>query len=182
MYSIIGLGNPGEKYEKTRHNAGFMVLDEFAKKHNFPPFEFDKMVNSLASKGSLSGEQTILAKPQTMMNNSGSAIKKLLDIHPSTSLGTSNLIIVHDDIDLPLGTMRVSRDSGSAGHRGVESIIQHIGTKDFTRIRIGILPDRGKPQDVEAFVLKPFEKKELPVFSDAMEKAVDALDSISITH
>ncbi|MDO8633420.1 MAG: aminoacyl-tRNA hydrolase, partial [Candidatus Wildermuthbacteria bacterium] len=129
MQLIVGLGNPGKKYEKTRHNAGFMVLDELEKKE-LP--------------------QTRLLKPDTFMNNSGGAVKKEMQ---KLKIKNQSLIIIHDDIDIPLGKIKVSKGSGSAGHKGVESIIQSLGTKEFIRIRIGILPPEGKPEDVETFVL-----------------------------
>ncbi|MDP2664987.1 MAG: aminoacyl-tRNA hydrolase [bacterium] len=153
MQLIVGLGNPGEKYEKTRHNAGFMVLDELEKKE-LP--------------------QARLLKPDTFMNDSGSAV---LRATKNYKLKTTNLIVVHDDIDIPLGNIKVSKGSGSAGHKGVESIIQALGTKDFTRIRIGILPPEGKPADVENFVLKPFKKEELPLLEASITSAVTTLIS-----
>ncbi|OHA63184.1 MAG: hypothetical protein A2842_00125 [Candidatus Wildermuthbacteria bacterium RIFCSPHIGHO2_01_FULL_48_25] len=153
MYLIVGLGNPGKKYEKTRHNAGFMVLDELEKKE-LP--------------------EARLLKPDTFMNDSGSAVLKATKNY---KLPTKNLVVVHDDIDIPLGKIKVSKGSGSAGHKGVESIIQALGTKDFTRIRIGILPPEGKPADVENFVLKPFKKEELPLLTTAITSALSILES-----
>lgn len=155
MLLIVGLGNPGKKYEKTRHNAGCMVLDELKKKE-FPGVR--------------------LLKPDTFMNNSGKVVKSLLTKYQI--LNTKYLVVVHDDIDIPLGKIKVSKGSGSAGHKGVESIIQSLGTKDFTRIRVGILPPAGKPEDVETFVLKNFKKEELPLLHKAIEDSCIALENL----
>ena len=153
MHLIVGLGNPGKKYEKTRHNAGFMVLDELEKKE-LP--------------------EVRLLKPDAFMNDSGSAVYRAIKNY---KLKAVNLIVVHDDIDIPLGKIKVSKGSGSAGHKGVESIIQALGTKDFTRIRIGILPPEGKPADVETFVLKHFKKEELPLLTAAITSALSIFES-----
>lgn len=176
MMLIAGLGNPGKEYEKTRHNAGFMALDEYTKEYNFPPFKLSKKHSSLISerylgsaKEFLGRTKVVLAKPQTFMNNSGKAVKSLL------GKTKSDLVVIHDDIDISLGKIKVSRGSGSAGHKGVDSIIQSLGTKDFTRIRIGIQPEKGKPENVEGFVLQSFQKLELPLLQSALQNAVQTL-------
>src|SRR3989338_349129 len=174
MLLIVGLGNPGKKYEKTRHNAGFWAIDTIATNFQFPIFNFQSIFNTQISKGKIADKQIIFAKPQTFMNNSGSAVQK---ITKNYKLKTTNLIVVHDDIDIPLGKIKVSKGSGSAGHKGVESIIQSLGTKDFTRIRIGILPPEGKPEDVETFVLKNFKKEELPLLNASIASALSTLES-----
>lgn len=176
MFLIAGLGNPGEKYTRTRHNVGFMTLDAFQLKHDFMDFKLDKKSNSLISEGLITDEKVILAKPQTFMNNSGAAVKSLYTKYKI--LDTRYLILVHDDIDLPVGTIRISANSGSAGHKGVESVIQHLGTQDFPRVRIGIQPQIGKPKNVEAFVLKKFAKEELSVIENAIQHTCDALASL----
>ena len=181
MMLLVGLGNPGKEYQETRHNAGFMVLDEFAKVNGFPLFKLSRKHSSLISEGILDSVKVLLVKPQTFMNNSGKAVRILLRNLVSKRLETKflskRLIIAHDDVDIPLGNIRVSRGSGSAGHKGVDSIIQSLGTKDFTRIRIGIQPAKGKPEDVENFVLKKFSKKELPLLEVAIQEAVTAIIS-----
>lgn len=178
MILIVGLGNPGAEYQKTRHNVGFTALDEFAKIHEFSPFTLSKKHSSLISEGVLDQVKVTLAKPQTFMNNSGKAVKSLL---PKFSLDTTKpgLVVIHDDIDIPLGKVKVSRGSGSAGHKGVDSIIQTLGTKDFTRIRIGILPQAGKPEDVESFVLRRFSPSELPLLQSALQNAIQVLAKLS---
>ena len=149
MFLVVGLGNPGEQYEKTRHNVGFMVLD------------------ALESKP----EHAVLLKPQTFMNNSGKAVKEKYQ-------NDTQLIVIHDDIDLPLGKIKISKNAGSAGHKGVESIMKEIGTQNFIRIRVGIQPEKGKPNNVEDFVLKQFTKKELPLLQEAIKNSVAALETI----
>lgn len=177
-FLVVGLGNPGIQYQKTRHNAGFMVLDEFQKEHGFPPFKLSKKHSSLVSEGILNSIKVVLAKPQTFMNNSGKAVKSLL-LKSDLSRTKPSLVVVHDDIDILLGKVKISRGSGSAGHKGVDSIIQSLGTKDFTRIRIGIQPDKGKPENVEEFVLQTFKKPELPLLQSALQNAIQTLSKLS---
>ncbi len=166
MIIIIGLGNPGKKFENTRHNVGFMALDEFARKNNFPDFELQKKSNSLISEN----ENIVLAKPQTFMNESGKAVKSLTTHYP---LQTTNLIIIHDDIDLPVGKIKIIKERGSAGHKGVESIIKNIGNDGLIRIRIGI----GLENKIDAMkvVLKKFSPDEQKTINQTLEKVVDAL-------
>jgi len=171
MIIIAGLGNPGEEYEKTPHNAGFEAVDYLAKKNGFGEFEFDKFANALVSKKDyIAKDYVVLAKPQTFMNSSGLAIGKLVGRWQRT---IGRLIVIHDDIDLPLGEFRVSKDKGSAGHKGVDSVIKELGTKDFTRIRIGICPDK-KPKEVEKYVLKKFSREN-------KEKLAQVFEQISLT-
>jgi len=177
MLIIIGLGNPGEKYSRTRHNAGFRVLDEFQKENNFPKFKLAKKNNSLISEGKIANKKILLVKPQTFMNNSGLAVKSLTTHY---SLLTKNLTVVHDDIDLPLGKIKIIKNRGSAGHKGVESIIKELRTKGFVRFRIGIkkIHDLGfKIQDVKAeeFVLKNFTKDEEKIVKDVIKTTCSAL-------
>jgi len=171
MFLIVGLGNPGDKYINTRHNIGFLVIDQLKKKLDFPDFVFDKKSNSLLSKK----EDIILAKPNTYMNLSGSAARALSKYYKMES---ENQIIVHDDIDLPLGKIRVSKDRGSAGHKGVESIIKELKTKNFVRIRVGIRPEVGKPKKTEEFVLKKFNKEEKGIVTETIEDAVRTIKII----
>ena len=178
MFLIVGLGNPGEKYENTRHNVGFLALDTLAKDHEFPKFALSKKHSSLISEGVLGQKKTILAKPQTFMNNSGAAAKSLYAKYKIQD--TRYMIVIHDDIDIPLGKVKISANRGSAGHKGVESIIQALGTKNFTRVRIGIQPTKGKPKDIETFVLKSFQKAELPLLRSAIEEATTSLLSFVV--
>ena len=176
MFLVIGLGNPGQKYQQTRHNAGFMAIHALGEKYDFPAFRLDKKSNSLISEGFINNEKLILAKPQTFMNNSGTAVKSLYTKYKI--LDTRYLILVHDDIDLPVGTIRISTNSGSAGHKGIDSIINAIGTKNFTRIRIGILPKPEKPKNVDQFVLKKFTKEENEIIEQTIESSTRAIEML----
>ena len=192
MYLIIGLGNPGEQYEKTRHNVGFLVVDVLAKQWQCDEWSFDKKSSSLLADCVKPGftqpgvtQPVLLAKPQTFMNNSGKAVKSLIAKLGLAKAGLAkakpSLVVIHDDIDLPLGTVKVSSNRGSAGHKGVESIIQTLGSKNFVRIRVGIQPEKGKPEDVEDFVLQSFKKIELPSLRSAIQQATETLASITFT-
>ena len=165
---IVGLGNPGKKFEHTRHNAGFMAVDAFAVKNNFPEFAESKKHESLISEN----EDTLLIKPQTFMNDSGRAVQSLIKNHQVT------LIVVHDDIDLPLGKIKFSQDSGAGGHKGVASIIQHLGHAHFIRLKIGIATDDKKAEEV---VLQTFSQEEQEVLHSSIEKSAEALQYL-ITH
>ena len=136
MTVIIGLGNPGKEYNNTRHNVGFMVLDQLVKE---VPADF------------------VLAKTKTFMNLSGKAVKEILRNQKPQN---KDLILVHDDIDITVGKFKMQKGRGAAGHKGVQSVINELGTKDFWRIRVGVCPERGKPKNVEKFVLQNFTKKE----------------------
>ena len=173
---ICGLGNPGEQYEKTRHNVGFMVLDAAASKFQASSFKFQANLNAQVSEGILDDQNIVLAKPQTFMNSSGDAVKNIYTKYQIPD--TKYIIVVHDDIDLPVGTIRISQASGSAGHKGVQSIIDQLGTNEFARIRVGILPERGKSEDVENFVLKKFSKNEWPLIEAAIQNASSAIETI----
>lgn len=175
MYLVVGLGNPGKKYEKTRHNVGFLALDAFAKEHSFPEFTLVKKHTSFVSEGVLSETKVVLAKPQTFMNNSGKAVASLVSLSLGKLSETKELVVVHDDIDIPLGKVKVSESRGSAGHKGVDSIIQTLGTKNFTRVRIGIQPEGEKPNDVDIFVLQPLVKEELKSLKSSIVAATQIL-------
>src|SRR4030042_724060 len=187
MVIIIGLGNPGKKYINTRHNIGFEVLDQFVKENNFPEFKLSKKFNALISENVINGKKIILAKPQTFMNNSGISVKKLAGVSPplnqrgSDPRNLRNLYIIHDDIDLPLGKIRPSENRGSAGHKGVESIIKELGTKDFTRIRIGIHPlcFHASVHRSKEFVLEKFKKEEKELLNQAVRQALPEIKKLS---
>lgn len=172
MIIIIGLGNPGKKYKDTRHNIGFQVINEFREKNNFPEFKLSKKFNALISENILGSKKIILAKPQTFMNNSGKAVRPLINFYKITS---QNLFIIHDDIDLFLGKIKISFARGSAGHKGIESIIKEIGTKNFIRFRLGIQPKKGKPQNTESFVLQKFSKQEKETLDKIIKKTTEAI-------
>jgi PTH1 family peptidyl-tRNA hydrolase len=165
MTIIIGLGNPGEQYKNTRHNVGFMAIDKFAKKNDFPEFKLQKKSNALISEK----DNIVLVKPQTFMNESGKAIKEIIKNKP-----IENLIVIHDDIDLPIGKIKIVQERGSAGHKGVESIIQNIGNDGLIRFRIGIGSE--KKQEVIKIVLKKFSSEEQKIIDKIIQKAADALN------
>ncbi|QQR54985.1 aminoacyl-tRNA hydrolase [Candidatus Peregrinibacteria bacterium] len=168
MKVICGLGNPGEKYEKTRHNVGFRALDAFAQKNEFPPFELRGKA-WISEKGQ-GFKKVLLLKPVTFMNLSGEAVQEVLQFY---KLEPKNLLVVYDDVDLPLGTLRY-REKGSAGtHNGMKSLIQNLATLDFPRLRIGI-ESRGQsaPEQMplDAFVLAPFTEEEESVLKNEIPK------------
>lgn len=165
MTIIIGLGNPGKKFEHTRHNVGFMALDVFSKENNFPEFSLQKKYDAeISESGSV-----ILAKPQTFMNESGKSAKKLLE-----NKNIKNIIIIHDDIDLPVGKIKIVKDRGSAGHKGIESIIQNIGNENLIRFRIGIAPE--KKVEAKKVVLKKFSESEKKHINNSIKKISEALN------
>jgi len=184
MKLLIGLGNPGDRYKKTRHNVGFMALDYFSKeileKQNSEEISKQEKFNAIIANAEFVSsvgyrEKLLLVYPQTFMNNSGVAVQEILSFY---KLEPSDIIVIHDEIDLPLGTVRVTEDSGAAGHNGVKSIIEQLGTSKFKRIRIGIesrIENRIPPTDV--FVLEPFTKEELDLlpFTKISEKINEEL-------
>lgn len=178
MIIIIGLGNPGEKFKNTRHNVGFMVVDKIAEKNNFPEFKISKKFNAEISEGNLEDQKVLLVKPQTFMNESGKAVSAVTK--PYTTNPKPLLVVVHDDIDLPVGKIKIVKDRGSAGHKGVESIIKSIGNDGLIRIRIGIaqvqshdLDHRTKAKNI---VLKKFTKEEKELLEKTIAKTAEALD------
>ena len=131
---IVGLGNTGKEYEKTRHNAGRSVVELLAKQEGLDEFVFNKTSNALVNKGAIEGESTTLVLPETMVNLSGKAVVAFV----KSVKAAKNLLVIHDDLDLPLGAIKMVFGRGSGGHKGVESIMRMIKTKDFARLRIGI--------------------------------------------
>ena len=136
MYYIVGLGNPGEEYKLSRHNTGRIIVEDFRKSEDLEDFEVDKKINALVSEGKLKKEKFTLILPETFMNKSGLSLKNLV----TSKKKAENLVVIHDDVDLPLGRAKISFGSGSGGHKGVESIMRAIKTKDFARIRVGVSP------------------------------------------
>ena len=177
---IVALGNPGNEYENTRHNVGFAVLDAFGEKYKIVGKEEKKLSSWYGKEKIEIGKETyevILAWPTTFMNNSGEAVLKLLNWF---KIEHSDLIVVHDEVALNLGKVRINFNSGAGGHHGVESIIQMLGDKqEFTRLRIGIGPDPGG--DVRAdYVLKKFGKEEENLVKKVTELSVSALEDLII--
>ncbi len=165
---IAGLGNPDRKYFQTRHNIGFMVVDEIAHQNNLTVSKSRFDAEYVASN--FKQFKLFLVKPQSYMNKSGFPIQKLISYF---KINIANLIVVHDDIDLPFGRIRVSKERGHGGHNGIRSIIQALGTKDFIRIRVGIA-NPGNQNSVTGHVLGDFSKEENRSLKNLIEKAADA--------
>lgn len=169
MYSIVGLGNPGEEYTATRHNIGWRAVTHFIEEARLPNLVRSGTFNALISEGVVGGHQVGVLLPTTFMNNSGSSVQKYLSERKST---TSELVVVHDDVDLPFGKIRISVGRGGGGHNGVGSIIESLGTQEFIRVRIGVAKIgflggvvRPKGDRLADFVLGTFtrsEEKEIP--------------------
>ncbi len=163
MKLIIGLGNPGKKYEHTRHNAGFLAIDELAKNLELK-FKDDKKMKAGVAKG----PEIILAKPQTFMNESGVAVRALIDFY---KIKPTDIVVIHDDKDIPLGEFRNQTDRSAAGHNGIKSIIEHLGTQNFRRLRVGIAtPEMDKYDDKADFVLGKFSKEEIKILDEVIKK------------
>lgn len=189
---IVGLGNPGKKYEKTRHNIGFRFVSNFAlSAAKSTKFTLKESFQAEIKEIKYSSEKIILAKPTTFMNKSGQAVSALASFF---KIKPENIWVIHDDIDLPLGVLKISQQRGSAGHRGVQSIINSLKTKNFIRFRIGIYPpgqtflsrlglrwgkdcsiEKKKFLDVEKFVLKKFSAEEEKIISEALKEANQAI-------
>jgi peptidyl-tRNA hydrolase, PTH1 family len=169
---VVGLGNPGEKYQRTRHNLGYFVIDQLARQKNI---SIDRnLCNALIGEGHNNGEKLILAKPQTFMNRSGVAVYALLDEFCGSA---EDLIVVYDDLDLPFGRIRIRPNGSAGGHRGIISIMESLAGAPFTRVRVGI----GRPPpsvDAVDYVLEPFtaiEASELPEQIARVAAAIEAV-------
>jgi PTH1 family peptidyl-tRNA hydrolase len=182
MFYIVGLGNHGEKYQDTRHNVGWAVCDYVRAKATLPDLAPDNSMSGRVTEGRVKGLEVRMLYPDTFMNNSGSAVAKFV---PRSEVG--NLIVIHDDIDLPLGEIKLGKGRGDGGNNGIKSIIDKLGTKDFIRIRVGIAPrsfwtgEVKRPKGggpLERFVLKPFTRSEAPKLEEAKERAYGALEEI----
>jgi peptidyl-tRNA hydrolase, PTH1 family len=174
MILIAGLGNPGEKYKNTRHNIGFKAIEKIATNFQFPTSEYQSKFNVQISRQLINGKNIIIAKPLSFMNLSGEPISKIAQFY---KMPFQNIIIIHDDIDIPLGKIKIIKNKGAGGHKGIISIIQKIGNKGFIRIRIGICPEK-KPINPEIFVLQKFKKEEESLVKDALIKVVESVDMI----
>ena len=172
MIAFIGLGNSGVQYQKTKHNAGFWVLDQWAERHKLQ-FKPGKGEYLFAQSKKW---EVVLVKPMTGMNNSGVAVKEIIN---HWSINNPDLFVIIDDVDLPLGNVRVKPKGGDGCHRGLENIIYHLNSNKFPRIRFGIgTEDNMRP--AEKYVLKPFKKEKLKELGFAINKAVDVLDNLLI--
>jgi len=170
-FLIVGLGNPGEEYENTPHNLGFMVIDRLAGSHAIRVSRKENM--SLVGLGGIAGKRVAVAKPQTFMNLSGPAVKGLLERY---ELKPDRLIVVYDELDLPWGSMRIRLNGSAAGHNGVKSLINSLGTNEFTRIRLGI--DTGSPAKGAQVVLGQFKRAQKQDVEETVVRAADAVEFI----
>lgn len=170
MRCIVGLGNPGPNYAQTRHNVGFRVIDALAARHQISISK--RRHQALIGRGEIAGVDVILAKPQTFMNESGAAVRRLLAYY---QLQLRHLLVVSDDINLDLGQIRLRRAGSAGGQKGLRSISQHLGSNDFARLRVGI--GRLAPgQDATRFVLSPFSAHERQAAEAAIQRAADAIE------
>lgn len=171
MKLIIGLGNPGRNYEKTRHNVGFMVASALAGKHGIRLNT--RAFNSVIGKGRVLGEEVMIVLPQTYMNRSGEAARAILS-RKKTEL--QDLLVVCDDVNLSLGVIRIRADGSAGGHNGLSSLIEHLGCGDFARLRIGIGKEAGGAR-LSGYVLSAFRKNEKTILDEAVETSVDCCEA-----
>ncbi len=176
MKLIIGLGNPGKTYEKTRHNVGFMVLDklrEDLQEYNIGNWELSKKFNAEICGCNIKGEKIILAKPMTFMNESGQSVQLIAHFY---KINARDIVIVHDEKDLGLGDIRTQEGKSSAGHNGVQSIIDHVGTQKFTRVRIGVASENERRmRDTAKFVLSKFGLFEKKKVEEVINRSVEGI-------
>ena len=173
MKIIAGLGNPGAEYAKTKHNVGFMLMDALAAHLNAASWW--EAFHSLVLEVRIGGEKVFLVKPLTYMNNSGEALGPMLSYY---KLDTEDLVVAHDDMDIPAGTVRIRKKGGSGGHNGIKSIIDHVGSENFARVRIGI----GRPPagwSVINHVLAPFSAEDVPRIREAIDYLLPAMECIA---
>jgi PTH1 family peptidyl-tRNA hydrolase len=169
---VVGLGNPGSEYERTPHNLGFLTIDRLAESNKIRVDRKDS--KALLGVGRLNGEELLLAKPQTFMNVSGPSVKALMEKH---GVPTEQLIVIYDELDLPWTALRIKPGGSAAGHNGVESVIQSLGTTDFSRVRLGINPGH-KVGNGAKFVLEPFKKAQMQDLDELLDHAARAVESI----
>ena len=170
---IVGLGNPGIEYESTPHNLGFLAIDRIA--DDLGVKVRNRQCRALTARAVMGDEPVLLAKPETFMNLSGDSVRALVAKHEAKP--ESDLIVIQDELDFPWGTLRIHRQRSSAGHNGIESIIEALGTQDFLRIRIGVAPER-KVEDGQRYLLSPMRKAELKVVGEMLDTTVEAVKTI----
>lgn len=171
MYIIVGLGNPGKKYENTRHNMGFLTVDLLAENHDI---KINKIkFKALVGEGKIAGQKVVLVKPQTYMNLSGESVRQVVDFY---KIDSQNLIVIYDDIDIPTGSVRVRKKGSSGTHNGMRNILYQIQTEDFPRIRVGI--GSGKKENLINYVTGGFTKEEKTLLEDAVTSAAAAASCI----
>ncbi len=172
MFLIVGLGNPGDKYERTRHNCGFFVIDELARRAGRAVRTPE--AQSVTTKAKVGTVEALLTKPQTFMNLSGVAVAALMKKY---EIKAESILIISDDVALPLGQLRIRRDGSAGGQNGLKSVIKEIGTQSFARLRIGIAPDH-LIRNLSDFVLGEFSKSERETLNEVILKAADAVEAL----
>jgi len=170
---IVGLGNPGIEYQFTPHNLGFLTIDRIAQQCGVEVR--NRQCRALTARAVIGSEPVLLAKPETFMNLNGVSVRELIAQHELRP--ESDLIVIYDELDLPLGMIRIRQRGSSAGHNGMESLIGALGTQEFLRIRLGIAPDR-KVSDGVKYVLTPFRKKQLKVVDEVLDTAAEAVNVV----
>lgn len=173
MFLIVGLGNPTKQYEGTRHNVGFDIIDAIANKYNISVTEREK--RAYCGRGLIEGQKVILVKPQTYMNLSGESVRGLVDYYKIEE--ETELLVIFDDVSLDMGQLRIRKKGSAGGHNGMKSIIQHLGTQVFQRIKVGV-GEKPKDYDLADYVLGHFTKSEQDVMRDAYQQAVEAVELI----
>jgi len=182
--TIVGLGNPGSEYDATPHNVGRYFVDQFAHTYEFPAWDMDKKRQALVSKDIIEKTKIELVLPETFMNKSGKSVAHFA----GKKKAIEGLVVVHDDLDLPLGALKISFGRGSAGHKGIDSIVKSIKSKEFVRVRIGVCPTTPtgklkKPKGEDAvcdFIIGKFKPKEFEVIEKMKSRVIDALEIIAL--
>jgi PTH1 family peptidyl-tRNA hydrolase len=171
MKLIVGLGNPGREYEKTRHNVGFMTLDKIANRLALVTYRLENQFKAeITQTGGVGEDRIIFAKPRTFMNNSGESVSKILNYY---KIGSDDFIVICDDLDLDLGTIRIRHEGSSGGHKGLESIINKIGDNRFIRIKIGIGNNVAKNIPSEKYVLEKIPENDMKILDKSVDKSVE---------
>ena len=173
MKLIVGLGNPGIEYQFTPHNLGFLAIDRIAERCQVEVR--NRQCRALTARAVIGSETVLLAKPETFMNLSGLSVRELLAEYEASP--EADLTVIQDELDFPLGTMRIHRNRSSAGHNGIESLIGALGTQDFLRIRMGVAPER-EVEDGRSYLLSPLRKAQLEAVSEMLDLAADAVEVI----
>ncbi len=175
MKLIIGLGNPGKQYMNTWHNAGFLAVEQIQKELDFSDFKKDAKLQAELSEGKIGREKIILAKPQTFMNLSGQSVAAILNYYKLTK---EDLIVIHDDLDLPLGKIRLTKSSSAGGHNGVKSIIENLGGQNFIRLKIGVHTDLRAKMETADYVLTRPGKDEQKTLKEIIKNTAPAIEAV----
>lgn len=186
MYTIVGLGNPGEEYARTRHNAGRLIVEQLAKKLDFSEWREEGKLKALVAAGKIGKTKAQFVLPNNFMNNSGKSVAPLI----KAKKDLAELVVIYDDLDLPIGSFRISFDRSSGGHNGVESIIKNVKSQAFARIRVGLSPvtptgktkrPKGDPEKAMKFLMTPFKESEIAELKKVAKKIAEALELLPVS-